>query len=260
LAFAGLGPHDFHPTPVELAIERRPFPDRIESMTTLTELAQEIFDPPLDAGIFAAVLALRSHDVETFESCEGGAGHAYPEPTVRFHGDTSEGFRALAAAMKEGLPVAELRRVWPIQDEEPTGPWWEITFVGAPPTIGLIVSGSTLAPANPALERLADRGNRLGLAFLFAPRGSDGWKPAGPEGHNACRNSLAATKGPRKAAREAVPRCRVVATRVLRTEPTVSVCVELRACHSQKAGPVGCSENNRARAELTTSRLATIAR
>jgi len=96
-----------------------------------TENIHPHFDPPLDAGINAAVLALRTHGVDTFESCEGGIGHAYPEPTVRFHGDTSEGFRALAAAMKERLPVAELRRVWPIQDEEPTGPWWEITL-GAP--------------------------------------------------------------------------------------------------------------------------------
>jgi hypothetical protein len=92
------------------------------------------FDPPLDAGISHAVLALISHGVETFESCEGGPGHAYPVPTVRFHGEASEGFRALAAAMKEGLPVAELRRVWSIQDEEPTGPWWEITFVKIPTT------------------------------------------------------------------------------------------------------------------------------
>lgn len=92
------------------------------------------FDPPLDAGIVGAVLALRTHGVDTFESCEGGAEHSYPEPTVRFHGDAPEGFRALAAAMTEGLPVAELRRVWPIQDEEPTGPWWEITFARVPTT------------------------------------------------------------------------------------------------------------------------------
>ena len=99
-----------------------------------TESTCPQFDPPLDAGITAAVLALRDHAVDTFESCEGGIGHAYPQPTVRFHGDTPEGFRALAAAMKEGLPVVELRRVWPIQDEEPTGPWWELTFARGPTT------------------------------------------------------------------------------------------------------------------------------
>lgn len=86
------------------------------------------FDPPLDAGIEAFVLALSAANVETFESCEGGAGHAYAEPTVRFHGDRAEGFRALAVAHRAGLPVQSLRRVWPIEDGEPTGPWWELTF------------------------------------------------------------------------------------------------------------------------------------
>lgn len=89
----------------------------------------EMFDPPLDPGINDAVIALRSHGVETFESCQGGDGHAYPEPTVRFHGDREEGFRALSAAMKSGLRVSELRRVWIVQDDEPTGPWWELTLV-----------------------------------------------------------------------------------------------------------------------------------
>jgi len=88
----------------------------------------QIFDPPLDPEIVPMVLALREAGVETFESCGGGKGHAYPEPTVRFHGDRSEGFRAFAAAVQHGLPVAELRRVWPINDGEPTGPWWELTF------------------------------------------------------------------------------------------------------------------------------------
>jgi hypothetical protein len=87
------------------------------------------FEPPLDAEIEAAVAALRDVGVETFESCGGGQGHAYGEPTVRFHGDRSEGYRALAAVLgKHGLCVRELRRVWPIIEGEPTGPWWELTF------------------------------------------------------------------------------------------------------------------------------------
>lgn len=85
-------------------------------------------DSQLDPGILPFVKALREAGVETFESCQGGNGHAFPEPTIRFHGDRSEGYRALAAAMQKGLPVAELRRVWPINDGEPTGPWWELTF------------------------------------------------------------------------------------------------------------------------------------
>ena len=51
-----------------------------------------------------------------------------PEPTVRFHGEHSEGFRALAIALQRGLPVLDLRRYWAIIDGEPTGPYWELTF------------------------------------------------------------------------------------------------------------------------------------
>ena len=89
----------------------------------------ETFDPPLDEGIAPAVIVLRSGGIETFESCEGGTGHAYPQPTVRFHGDKSEGFRALAIAIQNGLRVNALRRSWPVIDNEPTGPWWEMTFI-----------------------------------------------------------------------------------------------------------------------------------
>ena len=71
---------------------------------------------------------MQSNGVETFESCQGGAGHAFYEPTVRFHGDRSEGFRALAVAMQAGLSVDNLRRVWPIIEGDPTGPCWELTF------------------------------------------------------------------------------------------------------------------------------------
>lgn len=85
-------------------------------------------DPPLDPGIRDVVEALQRAGVDTYESCEGGDGHAYPEPAVRFHGDSAEGVRALAAALAAGLPVMELRRVWMIQNAEPTGPWWELTF------------------------------------------------------------------------------------------------------------------------------------
>ena len=49
---------------------------------------------------------------------------------VRFHGGMAEGFRALSIAIKEGLPVDSLRRVWPLVDGEPTGPSWELTFTG----------------------------------------------------------------------------------------------------------------------------------
>ena len=99
-------------------------------MKEMVQIVQSssVYDPPLDLGIVDAVATLRSVGVETFESCEGGAGHAYPQPTVRFYGGRAEGLRALAAAIDAGLQVAELRRVWPVLDDEPTGPWWELTL------------------------------------------------------------------------------------------------------------------------------------
>lgn len=86
------------------------------------------YDPPLDEGIAHAVEVLVAAGIETFESCEGGSGHSYPEPTVRFHGMRDEGFRALAAALLADLRVSSLRRSWSIIDGEPTGPHWEMTF------------------------------------------------------------------------------------------------------------------------------------
>lgn len=89
-------------------------------------------DSPLDPGIAFYVNVLREAGVETFESCQGGEGHAFPEPTVRFHGERPAGLKAAAAAMTYGFPVAELRRIWPVLDGELTGPHWEMTFTRVP--------------------------------------------------------------------------------------------------------------------------------
>lgn len=83
----------------------------------------------LDRGIRAAVRRLQAAGIETFESCEGGSGHAYTEPTVRFRGTPEAGWRALGICLAFGLPVLCLRRVWYVLDaNEPNGPDWEIVF------------------------------------------------------------------------------------------------------------------------------------
>jgi hypothetical protein len=83
----------------------------------------------IDPGIKRAVNVLQGAGVETFESCEGGRGHAFPEPTVRFYGTPEAGWRALGVCLAHGLPVLALRRVWYVLDaNEPTGPHWEVTF------------------------------------------------------------------------------------------------------------------------------------
>jgi hypothetical protein len=92
------------------------------------EAAESSCIPGLDPVIAPFVEALRENGVETFESCDGGEGHAYAEPSIRFHGQRGEGFRALAIALERGLPVDTLRRLWDIIDGEPKGPYWEMTF------------------------------------------------------------------------------------------------------------------------------------
>lgn len=82
----------------------------------------------VDAGIRREVRILSDNGIETFESCQGGRGHSFPEPTVRFFGDSSEGFKALAIALQHGLNVSELRRYYAIRAGEPHGPYWEMTF------------------------------------------------------------------------------------------------------------------------------------
>jgi hypothetical protein len=84
------------------------------------------FNPPLDKKIERAVNILYDAGIETFESCQGGTGHAYPEPTIRFHGDKMEGFNALTVAIRNNLNVAALRRVYDVLDGELTGPYWEM--------------------------------------------------------------------------------------------------------------------------------------
>lgn len=83
----------------------------------------------LDPGIAGAVRTLRDYGVETFESCEGGDGHSFHEPTVRFEGGPEAGWRALSVCLAYGFPVRRLERYWAVQQShEPTGPAWALVF------------------------------------------------------------------------------------------------------------------------------------
>jgi len=83
----------------------------------------------IDPGIRKAVELFQKHGVGTFEACEGGSGHSYPEPTVAFYGGVDEGWRVIAVCLAYRLPVLSLRRVWDVlESNQPTGPHWEITF------------------------------------------------------------------------------------------------------------------------------------
>jgi hypothetical protein len=75
----------------------------------------------LDAGIRNTVLILHGNGIETFESCQGGSGHCFFEPTVRFHGNQAEGLKAVSIALNNGLKVLSLRRYWSVEDGELKG-------------------------------------------------------------------------------------------------------------------------------------------
>lgn len=105
---------------------KTPFRPDVEKLQRARDL---YFEPPLDEGIRDIVMILLANGVETFESCEGGSGHSFPWPTVRFEGASSEGLRALSVAIANGLPVDSLRRAWGVIDGSIHGPWWEMTFM-----------------------------------------------------------------------------------------------------------------------------------
>ena len=86
-------------------------------------------DGELDPQIAPYVTLLNQNGVETFESCQGGKGHAFQAPTIRFHGGKAEGWKALSVAMQHAFPIEALRRVWDIIDNEPSGGHWEMVLV-----------------------------------------------------------------------------------------------------------------------------------
>lgn len=85
----------------------------------------------LDPKILPYVIILNRAGIFTIESCDGDEGHAFPEPTIRFHGAPSEGMRAMHVAMENNFPIATLRRVWRYTENEMVGPDWELTLVAS---------------------------------------------------------------------------------------------------------------------------------
>ena len=92
------------------------------------EMESLIEEEKLDKGIRDFVLFLRENNFETFESCQGGIGHGFPEPTVRFFGNKHEGLRMAMICIKNDLPIDEVRRSFSIDEGELQTPFWEVTF------------------------------------------------------------------------------------------------------------------------------------
>ena len=89
-------------------------------------------DHVLDKGIARAVCILQAAGVETFASCQGGEGHVYDYPTIRFGGTPRCGHLALGIALKECWSIKSLRRYWTVCENEVTGPNWELVLYHIP--------------------------------------------------------------------------------------------------------------------------------
>lgn len=83
-------------------------------------------DQRLESGIKDAVIALINNGIVTYESCQGGDGHLYKEPTIRFNGNRTEGMKAYHILTSNGFNVVSISRIWVNMDGELTGPNWEI--------------------------------------------------------------------------------------------------------------------------------------
>lgn len=84
----------------------------------------------LDRGIRFAVRVLHAHGIETGQSCEGGKGHSYFEPTVEFRADAGDalGFEALSYLQMYELPVSAVSIHWHVYRGLPFEKLWRITF------------------------------------------------------------------------------------------------------------------------------------
>lgn len=81
----------------------------------------------LDRWIRHAVCVLHEAGVDTYESCQGGRGHAFPEPTIRFNGSRADAKRAVRVALGAGLPAYSLRQFWHVSEVAGAASW-EMTF------------------------------------------------------------------------------------------------------------------------------------
>jgi len=100
------------------------------SLPFRTRVAPEAWYAKLDPGIRFAVRVLHAAGIETAQSCEGGAEHAYPEPSVDIPAGPADsvGFAALHALSTYGLKIRAVMLVWDVCDGLPYEKHWRVTL------------------------------------------------------------------------------------------------------------------------------------
>lgn len=94
--------------------------------------ASESWYQGLDVGIRFAVRVLHAEGIETAQSCQGGKGHSYQEPTVDLPAGgprDAAGFGTLPTLVQHGLDPVDLAIVWSLDaNGMPYQRIWRITF------------------------------------------------------------------------------------------------------------------------------------
>lgn len=80
----------------------------------------------LDELIRPAVILLNKYGFKTFESCQGGEGHCYGDPTVRFEGTEFDLIRAYELCEIHGMNPKAAKRVYWKQDVYFDTDKWEV--------------------------------------------------------------------------------------------------------------------------------------
>jgi hypothetical protein len=94
----------------------------------MTEKDIRSIERDVDKGISRYVGIFLRNGIETCQSCEGGPGHAYPEPTIDCYGGIGSGWAILKVCLDFDLPIMTLCLFWDITDGLPTGPAWRAIF------------------------------------------------------------------------------------------------------------------------------------
>ena len=83
----------------------------------------------LDPLIEPYVRILRRNGIETVQSCQGGEGHSFPRPTIRFTGSMGALWRALSILLNVDAGVSRVQIVWRVgPDQLPSGPVLEVVL------------------------------------------------------------------------------------------------------------------------------------
>jgi hypothetical protein len=75
-------------------------------------LPEVVLPDNIDELMLPAVQKLNEYGFKTFEFCQGGEGHAFLEPTIRFEGTEFDLIRAYEVCKFYKLPVVEVKRVF----------------------------------------------------------------------------------------------------------------------------------------------------